>query len=352
MNRSHEIATREFYRAVFDAETDRVPIIVTPPCPGMPDMPARVADPTGETPRVARALEPKRAVESDWIPVVPFAYYQCVAVPSLYGARISYPDGSVPIPEPLFESTAQAARARLAESSALVDEMMGVLERTLDALPEGYALGISYSSSPFDLAQMLVPGAVFSTDLFTEPQACEDFLGALTEAVVAMVHRMRERTDSQRDDTVTTWGTAFSGLRLPSDAIVNYSPDLLRRFAVPVLERLGREFGPLCIHYCTKPAQSAHVLGPLSQCPAVRIVDAHQGYDEFLGPDCPAHMQERTAVAFRIDLRREEAMRELLDLPAVRQVPRRGGRGIVVHTPADSVEDGRRIVARWRELSS
>jgi hypothetical protein len=50
-----------------------------------------------------------------------------------------------------------------------------------------------------------------------------------------------------------------------------------------------------------------------------------------------------------VDLCGEAEIDEFLSRGPVRDVPRRGGRGLVVHTKADSVDDARRIYASWRE---
>ncbi|MBT3380901.1 MAG: hypothetical protein HN742_12640 [Lentisphaerae bacterium] len=117
----------------------------------------------------------------------------------------------------------------------------------------------------------------------------------------------------------------FPGLRLPADALVNFSPDLLKEIATPILERYGRAFGELCIHYCSKPAPSAHVLTALGDCSCLRAVDTWQGPDAFCGDEAPGRMQDRVALIFDADFRTEEAMTALLQWEPIRDVPRKGG---------------------------
>ena len=148
---------------------------------------------------------------------------------------------------------------------------------------------------------------------------------------------------------ITNRGIPFPGLRLSSDAIVNLSPPLLRQFALPVLERFAREYGKLCIHICTDPAPSQHVLPVLCESEHISAIDNWQGPDVFLGDGAPARFQDRVAVITDVELGTPEQMDRFLDWEPVRTVPRKGGRGLVVHTRAESVDEARRIYGEWQE---
>ena len=131
------------------------------------------------------------------------------------------------------------------------------------------------------------------------------------------------------------------------DAIVNFSPDIIREFVVPVLDRFGKRYGKLCIHFCTTPAPSCHVLPALLDSPHVAAVDNWQGPDAFLGDNAPQRLQSRVAVMTDLDLSTPEKMDDFLAWEPIARVPRQGGRGLVVSTWAPTVDDARRLYETW-----
>ena len=305
-------------------------------------------DPAEAVARAAEALRPKQAVGSDWLPTVNVGLFQCIAVPSLYGAKLVDLPGSEPLCEPVFESVAAAAAAPApAVAGPVIDELLAFIDAARQVLPPGFRLSVPASASPFDLAQLLL-GQDYLVGLIDSPEAAAALLHRLTAVFIELTRRVKRRMGQPDRQYVTNRGMYLPGFRLPADAIVNLSPDLLRRFVLPVVERISRAFGPVCMHFCTAPAPSAHVLPVLLETDAVLAVDNWQGSDVFCGPAAPARMQDRIAIVGDYDLTTTEKMDEVLARPPVRDVPRRGGRGLVMATAARSVEHGRRIVAEWR----
>ena len=347
MDRAEQL--RRLYSDVFLGREDTIPLLVTPPCPGAPtfddwwrDIPSTVA-------QAAAALRPKAEVGADWLPTVNVSLYQCVAVPALYGAQIVKQDGSEPMCRPCFASLADAVDAGTPRvDGPMVDEVVGSVRAARRALPEGWFLSFPVTASPFDLAQLLL-GDAFLVGLLTSPDDAQTFLMHLAQAGIALTETVKAELGQGRHECVTNRGMFFPGLRLPCDAVVNYSPDTLRAAVLPVLARFGQAFGPLCIHFCTEPAPSAHVLPVLVESGHVAAVDNWQGLDVFLGDDAPARLQDRVAVVGDVDLRTPEKMDAFLAKEVVRSVPRRGGRGLVLGTSAESVDAGRRIYDAWQE---
>jgi hypothetical protein len=230
--------------------------------------------------------------------------------------------------------------------------MLTTLSTALRSLPPGFLLSFPPTASPFDLAQLLLPAEEFLTSVLTSPEATATFLGTLSELCLGVLRLVDETAAGPAGGRVTNRGMWFPGLRLPCDALVNLSPGMLRDMALPVLERFGEAYGKLCIHYCSKPAPSAHVLPPLCESPYVAAVDTWQGPEAFIGEEAPGRMQSRVALVFDADLRSREKMEAFLEWKPIRDVPRQNGRALVLQTQADSVDEAKRIYALWRELTS
>jgi hypothetical protein len=276
-------------------------------------------------------------------------WFQCIVVPSFFGAAPIFQDGSDPIVEPCFRNVHEAVQAgQPSVDSPVLEQMLSVLDIALRNLPEGFALSFPPTASPFDLAQLLLPADEFLLALMTEPDDALQFLCNLADLSTEVIHLARSRLTGTASEFVTNRGIHFPGLRLACDALVNFSPYLLKGIALPVLERLARQHGKLCIHYCSKPAPSSHVLPALIECECVAAVDTWQGSDAFIGSDAPARMQNSVGLIFDADLTTEEKMVSFLDWEPIRDVPRKGGRPLIRHTSAASVAEGRKIFDVWR----
>ena len=337
------------YVRAFDAGSDYIPLIVSPPCPGQASRDEWQAQPEMAVRKTAAALAPKVAVGADWIPSMNVGWFQCIVVPSFFGAGPVFPDGSDPIVEPCFRNVHEAVKAgRPSAGGPVLEQMLSVLDTSLRSLPEGFALSFPPTASPFDLAQLLLPGEEFLVALMSAPDEALQFLFNLADLCTQVILLTRSRLAGTASEFVTNRGIHFPGLRLGCDALVNFSPVLLRDIALPVLRRLGSQHGKLCIHYCSKPAPANHVLPVLTECDCVAAVDTWQGPDAFIGSDVRTRMQDRVGLIFDVDLTTQQNMDSFLESEPIRGVPRKAGRPLVVHTSAASVEDARAIFDAWQ----
>lgn len=343
-----ETATRALHEAVFRGEEDYIPLIVSLPAPDLPSKESLALDPGRNVPIACAAQAERENLDDDWIPTINIGHFQNVVVPSLFGAKIVSLDGSEPICETRFSSAEAAAEAGIPElSGPRVDELFDTVDTALSVLPEGWRLSMPPVSSPFDLAQLLL-GEDFLVGLYTEPEAVAQFLDYLTDLVIRLTRRVKTSLGLRDDEYITNRGLFFPGLRQPCDAIVNLSPGHIETFVLPVLEKLGGEFGRICVHYCTTPSPSFHVLPALLGCACVGAVDNWQGPEAFIGEAQPARNQDRIAVITDLELRSRADVDTFFAHPAVAGVPRRGGRGLVIGTKADSAAEARELLSYWR----
>ena len=350
MATDREAELRSLYTRVFSGDEDRIPLIVTPEGCEQPPEKEFLNNAEVAVNRTCENMAGKIEVGSDWIPCVGCGWYQYITVPSAYGARPIYIEGSSPMFEPVFESVSEAAQAEIPKvTGPVIDEMTALFEAIVAALPEGCYLHFPPTVSPLCIAQFMVPRTRFLEALYSEPDAALTFLMNLTEVCIQSISLVRSGSKKNTEGMITSRGVYFPGWRLSCDSLVNLSPRLLKNFVLPLLQRFGEELGPLCIHYCSKPAPSVHVLPVLCESEYVTAVDTWQGPDAFLGDDAPGRMQSKIAVIIDVDFSTPESMDSFLSWEPICSVPRKNGRGIVVHTTASSVAEGRRIYEAWRE---
>jgi hypothetical protein len=338
------------YGQVFSAATDRIPL-VTRPRGGPPgasfddlwrDAPSAVA-------RQAESALFRAPGAGDSLPTVNVGLYQAIAIPSVFGAEVMCVEGSEPVVKPCFGSLGEALRAGAPPlDGPVVERMMRTLSEALAALSGGVYLSFPAASSPFDLAQLML-GAEFLVAVAEDPGGARALLMNLADLFVRANSMVLAPVLERQGVYVTNRGVPFPGFRVPADSIVNMSPASIREVALPALERIAGELGPVCLHFCTEPAPSGHVLPALLDGGCVAAVDNWQGPDVFLGEGAPAAMQSRIAVVSDVKLPEESAMDAFLSRRSVREVPRRGGRGLVVSTGAESVARAQELHALWRE---
>lgn len=337
------------YTDVFHARTGSIPLLVNPPLPESPTVDELWNNLPGAVQKCGQALRPKVEIGSDWIPSLSIGLYQCICVPSLFGAKVIKLDGSEPICSQCIDDIGSVLKkSPPAVKGPVIDRMLGDVRKAQDILEKfGFMLSFPVTSSPFDLAQLMV-GEEFFIEMVHNPAGAKEFLFYLADLCIDAA-RLVKREMSQGDkDYLTNRGMYFPGYRLPCDSIVNYSPQMLREFVLPVLDRFCDAFGPLCIHFCTEPSPSGHILPVLLESESVLAVDNWQGPDVFIRKDAPAALQDKIAVVGSLDLSDAEKMDTFLKSDPVRMVPRENGRGLVMATAVADVEEGKRVYEMWQ----
>lgn len=344
-------ALKRLYTDVFKGAEDYIPLIVRPPCPEAPTVDQMWNDLGRAVAKAASGFEPQAQVGSDWVPSLNVGLYQGIAISSLFGVEIVKLDEYEPICKSGKKSLNEFLKMGIPKiEGPVIDRMFADVRIAQKILSEqDYLLSFPPTSSPFDLAQMML-GEEFLLSLITAPDAAKQFLFNLAELCVSITEMIKSEMGQDKDEYITNRGIFFPGLRLPCDAIVNFSPAMLSEFVLPTLDILGKNFGSLCIHFCTEPAPSAHVLGVLLESDYIAAVDNWQGPDAFLGDDAPARMQDKIAILTDVDLTTPEKIDEFLSREPVRDVPRKGGRGMVAATNVASVEEGKKVYDYWQKL--
>ena len=338
----------KLYLDVFVTETDYIPLIITPKNISLPKPDEFSYDFEPAFQKTLHSLLAKAEIGADWLPTINISYFQCIAIPSIFGADIINIPESEPIPKPLFSSVQQAVKVMPKLQGSIIDKLLADISQAHKLLPEGWYLSFPPTASPFDLATLLA-GDSFFADMLLSPSECKIFLQRLTELCIELFMLVKKQLGLEENQWITNRGIFFPGLRLPCDTIVNYSPALIEKFVLPVLESFAEELGPLCLHFCTEPAPSGHVLPVLLKSDSVLAVDNWQGFDVFAGEDSPVRFQSEISLISNHDLSSEEKIDAFFELPFVKDVSRKNNRAIVVATETESVETGKRLYKYWQK---
>ncbi len=210
---------------------------------------------------------------------------------------------------------------------------------------------MSRFASPLDYAVMM-RGGDFYMDLILEPRLAAQFMEIIADVTISTIKIFKKELSEPLCKQTTIRGFHFPGIRLTGDAVVNLSPDLIRKFMFPIYDKFARELGEVMLHYCTSPAPSGHVIPVLIESGSVRCVDNWHGYRSFFGPDKKGYLQ--TKISFCTDLEPASITppQKLLfgDDEFFTSVPRKGGRGIAATVTVSDIEEGRELYSRWLEV--
>lgn len=345
----HIQAVKQAHTEALLGKSDYIPLILGTKCPPAPSRERLWKDTAKAVPETVQAYQPRKQIQSDWIPSINIGVFQCIAIPSCFGAAVCELKGSEPICHPIFDEIDQAVAAGVPElSSPVIDDLFETLDQALKGLEDGWYLSFPASASPWDLAQVLM-GENFLIAAMLEPEATGEFLDNLTVAFIELTRRVKKRMGQGDREYVSNRGVFAPGYRLPSDAIVNFSPDLLRKMLPRVIDPIAEAFGPVIMHFCTEPAPSGHVLPVLTEIDNVMAVDNWQGPDVFFGPDAPARLQDSVSIIGDLRIETPEHIEKVLHLEPVTDVPRKGGRGLIFNAWCPTVDHAREIHSLWQQ---
>ena len=339
----------KLYSDIFAVRTDYIPLIITPKDMSLPKPDEFSNNLKTAFQKAIHASQAKAEINADWLPIINISYFQCIAIPSIFKATIVNIPESEPIPKPLFSSVQQALEVPIPElKGSIIEKLLADISQAQKLLPEGWNLSFPPTASPFDLATLLL-GDSFFADMILSPSECKAFLQLLTELCIELFTLVKKHLGLGENQWITNRGIFFPGLRLPCDTIVNYSPALIEKFVLPVLESFAKELGPLCLHFCTEPAPAGHVLPVLLKSDSVLAVDNWQGFNVFAGDNSPVHSQRKISLISTHDLSSEEKIDAFFELPFVKNISRKNNRAIVVATETDSVETGKILYKYWQK---
>ena len=340
---------RQRNRDAFLAESDYIPLKIMVPNPDLPKIN-----------RWEITMEPDKALEfglaetrycrelsTDWFPYLT-TYYQDILIPGLFGAELfdGFKDKN-PMPKPCFEDIQEVDRFQLEDMdtrSPLMEQALDFHRTLLSQVPEDLEVTAPAVTSPLDYA-VNMRGGDFFVDMVIEPERAKRFLALITELIIQKIRLFKDVSNEPDDEYLTNRGLFLPGIRVACDSMVNLSPAMIEEFMSPFFIRMAEEFTRVLVHYCTTPAPSGHVIGVLKKCPGVFGVDNWQGYRTLFKAEDEEMLQDQLTVLTDIPA---DKLWEELETPFFKDVKRKGGRGLIVSTTANTVDEGKCLYDQWQ----
>ena len=300
-----------------------------------------------------------REIGSDLVPTVLPVPLNAALVPSMYGGQVQFRSAHA------WTTAKDDFPSELAQGlSGLVDEppdaeagLMPSFERSVRYFvrnaPEWVHVCPPSPHDPLESAAMLMGADKLILAALDDPELIHGLMHSLCRTHVESALRMKELTGEPPDRCVTHAGQYLPVTRIANDSIVNLNPEMIHEFCNPYTaqyaDRIGTE---ICVHWCSVPENPGrHVVKAFEACRAITGI-ATQLPAIGLATSDPAKVQLALAGRFAMPLGVKlpethlefrawaEGLTRRWDPPA----------GIILSGQVSSVEQGRKLMATWRDV--
>lgn len=221
----------------------------------------------------AKILRDTLEVGSDIMPSIAINHMGNALYSSVFGAKITVPQDKItsiqdsgPWVYPALKSIEEVDD--LSEPtipSALIFEAERYMKFCREHLPSWVKVVSPSKLGPFSLAE-LIRGSEFYLELASEPDRCRRLLELCTNSLIEIERYLREVVNQGSNEHYSEFAIRGPGLRIADDSIINISPDMIKQFVLPHIDRMAQAFGGLTyVHFCTlDKSRSEHVYPALA----------------------------------------------------------------------------------------
>jgi len=223
---------KQLYFDVFDAKSDYVPLVVQvwnndPGQVRYTEIECR-EEPQKAIDNYLTASKYVKEVGSDWVPNLE-SEFTMTLVPSVFGAEIYTAPGGFCEARPFIDDINDIYKFKDVDIyGGLTEKAIRHLRFLRDNKPDGVEIQPTRFMSPLDSA-VVMRGGNFYLDLLENPTAAADFLEMITDVTVRLIHVMKNEIGQPVRECVGVRGTWYNGQRFSGDAIVNLSPECIKK---------------------------------------------------------------------------------------------------------------------------
>ena len=307
-----------------------------------------------------RVLADTLAVGSDLLPVVALNHFGQSLITSMFGAEQFMPEGSCttlqdigPTPLPVLSGIEEVASLEMpAMDAGIMPDVERMALYYRKALPEWVHVVVAVCPPVRSQPPRLLRERTSCWTWWTIPTFAPTRSTCCARLQANVENCIRQLTGASFDRHITNFGILGAGLRLGEDCIVNLSPSMIRRFALPAYDTVNNLCGGRGhIHFCSLPhSRFEHIHPVLAASSQVQVLSSQFGFEYY-----QAHLDElrgRLAIesfygdAYRYVRAKYGSFRDW----AHTFVPKyKNEFGLVLYCQVASIEEGRELWAAWEE---
>jgi len=326
------------YRRMYNDPANCSPkFIISVPTKQSSTMEECLADPATMLAAELAILQPHLAIADDRVPTVR-VQFGTAQVPAAFGCELAVPTDSLP-----------AASTHVAKT---LEDVYALQKPTLDAgwyakladftsyflghLPEGVHIQHPDIQSAFNNAH-LIRGNDILTDFYDDPDAVDHLLNVVTDYMIDLTFHLKAMISADRE-WFFDWGALWKGTaRISNCSMHMISPDFYIRHVLPCDTRFLQAIGGGRIHYC---GTFGEVIREFARIPGLSGLDYDSSYHDRW--ELSALLPPQVTICQSVSVDSVQAQRLLQgDWPAKRN--------IVICASASSVEEGKELLARFRQ---
>jgi hypothetical protein len=223
-------------------------------------------------------------------------------------------------------------------------------ERTGDGLP----IALTDTQSPFDTATLVLDAAELFTACYAEPEIVKDFLQKITDLIVEFSEVQMQRIGPallMQPGHLMPSIVGGPGISISDDNLAVSSPQINRRFALPMNEQLAMRFGGLAIHSCGVWTHTMSMLREFRNMTAIDCAVGHGRGDHDPNTNPPADVRQAipgstmiVKARFDSDIDKALAVLDELTSPEMRLIAHIG------HDPEHAERNYRRVVEKLEQV--
>lgn len=287
------------------------------------------------------ALKPTLEVNSDFIPSI--MHNRMVwTIPSMFGCKMPLINDE-PWATPIITDIKQVWDIREPDmNSGVLPKVIELLAYFKKNAPDGIPVTPPSEHTPLNIAYMLRGSDLF-TDLYDHPEEVKQLLQLITNTFIKVEYCYKKVLQEETKYRITFAGFYISGLRIAGDCNVNLSPDFIREFEIPYLERIANIFGDLMIHYCGANVNSGHqVANVMAQYSFIKVIHTQ------LAPFFTQNEENIVQYPFKlISIWEIPDLEKFID-KNINKIKRIGQLGFFVEV--NSVEEGKDLIKKWPHI--
>ena len=335
---------------VLEGRTDYIPLVINIK-PREYDKPYNLTpwqamhDPKGQIEAFLKNNEFNLQFPTDRVVTIESNFLECL-IPSMFGAETySSPGGWVDV-KPCIDDITEF------ENIEITDGVLKQAEEHVlylkNNVPDNVQVAMTRFMSPLDCGAVM-RGGDFYLDLLCEPEYSYKFMEKIAHLSIDTINHFKKLIGEPEDRQLSaSTGFWIHGTRITGDAIVNVSPDTIREVLSPIFGIFKERLGGVVLHYCCTPAPSGHVLPTLAECGTVRAVDNWQGYKTFFNETGDGMLQDKVGMFADFPISEVSDIEKFMEQDIFSKVKRKGGRGFVVRTHANTLDEAKSLYDRWQ----
>jgi hypothetical protein len=211
-----------------------------------------------------------------------------------YGCEYVWRDNESPACHYRFHQLEELAGVQRPDwrGSEIMQRVLTCIDRLKEATEGRLPIAMTDTQSPFDTATLVLDAAELFMGCYAEPELVGSFMSGIADLVIEFSRVQAERIGPEllaEPGHLMGAAVGLKGIAIADDNLAVSSPEINRRMALPLDERIGQTFGGIAIHSCGNWARTMRLM---KDYPSIRMVDCALPTNPDPTPNVPEEVRD------------------------------------------------------------